>query len=117
MQGNQVAATAACGFVPVIDLSSKGTDQGRVAIAEAIDQARVNSGFFVIVGHGPHVVVSATDPYAPANPRAWSAALNLDCDVLPAAGHITPEDGYGPWPAALAWCLREQTPVSAATGP
>ncbi|MFE2140507.1 RBBP9/YdeN family alpha/beta hydrolase [Streptomyces sp. NPDC059456] len=65
----------------------------------------------------PHVVVSATDPYAPANPREWSAALGLDCDVLPAAGHITPADGYGPWPAALAWCLREQTPVSAVTGP
>ncbi|MFE1873201.1 RBBP9/YdeN family alpha/beta hydrolase [Streptomyces sp. NPDC059496] len=65
----------------------------------------------------PHVVVSATDPYAPANPREWSAALGLDCDILPAAGHITPADGYGPWPAALAWCLREQTPVSAITGP
>ncbi|MEW2435981.1 2-oxoglutarate and iron-dependent oxygenase domain-containing protein [Streptomyces caniferus] len=52
MQGNQVAATAACGFVPVIDLSSKDTPQGRVAIAEAIDQACMNSGFFVIVGHG-----------------------------------------------------------------
>jgi predicted alpha/beta hydrolase family esterase len=64
----------------------------------------------------PHVVVSATDPYAPANPRAWSAALGLDCDLLPAAGHITPADGYGPWPGALAWCLREQTPVSAVTG-
>ncbi|MGP3941918.1 isopenicillin N synthase family dioxygenase [Streptomyces sp. 6N106] len=51
MQGNQVAATAACGFVPVIDLSSKDTAQGRVAIAEAIDQACMNSGFFVIVGH------------------------------------------------------------------
>jgi predicted alpha/beta hydrolase family esterase len=65
----------------------------------------------------PHVVVSATDPYAPADPRAWSAALGLDCDVLPAAGHITPADGYGPWPAALDWCLRGQTPVSAVTGP
>jgi predicted alpha/beta hydrolase family esterase len=56
----------------------------------------------------PRVVVSATDPYAPADPRAWSAALDLDCDILPAAGHITPEDGYGPWPAALAWCLDER---------
>jgi predicted alpha/beta hydrolase family esterase len=62
----------------------------------------------------PHVVVSATDPYAPDDPRAWSAALDLSCDVLPAAGHITPDDGYGAWPAALDWCLREQTPI---TGP
>ncbi|GAA1187053.1 RBBP9/YdeN family alpha/beta hydrolase [Pseudonocardia alaniniphila] len=65
----------------------------------------------------PHVVVSETDPYAPADPRAWSAALDLDCDILPAAGHITPADGYGQWPAALDWCLHEKTPVSATTGP
>lgn len=65
----------------------------------------------------PHVVVSATDPYAPADPRSWSTALGLDCDVLPAAGHITPADGYGPWPAALAWCLQGQTPLTATTGP
>ena len=62
----------------------------------------------------PHVVASATDPYAPADPHAWSSALG---DVLPNAGHITPADGYGRWPAALAWCLREQTPVSATGGP
>lgn len=57
------------------------------------------------------VVISANDPYAPADPRAWSATLGLDCDILPAAGHITPQDGYGPWPALLNWCLRDQTPV------
>lgn len=65
----------------------------------------------------PHVVVSATDPYAPADPRAWAAALDMDCDVLPDAGHITPADGYGTWPAALAWCLRGVTPVVAAPRP
>lgn len=64
----------------------------------------------------PRVVVSATDRYTPVNPRAWSAALDLDGDVPPAAGRMTPGDGYGPWPAALAWCLREQTPVSAVAG-
>ena len=63
----------------------------------------------------PRVVVSATDPYAPADPGGWSAALDLECDVLPAAGHITAADGYGPWPAALAWCLRAQTPLAPAT--
>lgn len=63
----------------------------------------------------PRVVVSATDPYAPADPQSWSSALDLDCDVLSAAGHITPADGYGPWPAVLDWCLDERVPVSAAT--
>lgn len=59
----------------------------------------------------PRVVISATDPYAPADPTEWSAALGLECDVLPAAGHITPQDGYGPWPAALAWCICGEVPI------
>lgn len=61
----------------------------------------------------PRAVVSATDPYAPADPHAWSASLGLDCDILSAAGHITPADGYGPWPGVLDWCLRGRTPVPA----
>lgn len=52
MPDTQTAATAAGGFVPIIDLSTRHTAQGRIAIAEAIDQACMNSGFFVIVGHG-----------------------------------------------------------------
>ncbi|MFD4350578.1 alpha/beta hydrolase [Streptomyces coelicoflavus] len=62
-------------------------------------------------------VVSATDPYAPAAPRAWSASLGLDCDILSAVGHITPADGYGPWPGVLEWCLRGRPPVPAVTPP
>lgn len=61
----------------------------------------------------PHAVVSATDPYAPTDPHAWSAGLDLACDVIPDAGHITPADGYGPWPAVLDWCLNARIPVSA----
>lgn len=63
----------------------------------------------------PHVVVSTTDPYAPTDPQAWSAALGLDCDIITDAGHITPADGYGPWPGALAWCVQNETPVPAIT--
>lgn len=59
----------------------------------------------------PHVVASVDDPYVPADPVGWSATLGLSCDLLPAAGHITPQDGYGPWPAVLAWCLDGQRPV------
>ncbi len=61
----------------------------------------------------PRAVVSTTDPYAPADPATWGKALGVDCDILHDAGHITPDDGYGPWPAVLDWCLRERTPVTA----
>ncbi|MEU5340567.1 2-oxoglutarate and iron-dependent oxygenase domain-containing protein [Streptomyces sp. NPDC020766] len=52
MHDNQVTATAAHGFVPVIDLTSRDSAQGRVEIAQAIDRACTGSGFFVVVGHG-----------------------------------------------------------------
>ena len=65
----------------------------------------------------PRGVISGTDPYAPADPRAWSVTLGLDYDVLPAAGHITPADGYGPWPGVLDWCLTGRTPVLPTSAP
>ncbi|MBM2623826.1 alpha/beta hydrolase [Actinoplanes sp. LDG1-06] len=64
----------------------------------------------------PRVVASTTDPYAPADARAWSAELGMDCDVLSDAGHITPGDGYGPWQGVLDWCVREQVPVEGVAG-
>jgi isopenicillin N synthase-like dioxygenase len=39
-------------FVPVIDLSSRGTPAGRAAIAKAVRVACETSGFFTVVGHG-----------------------------------------------------------------
>ncbi|MEV4124905.1 2OG-Fe(II) oxygenase family protein [Nocardia sp. NPDC049707] len=50
--GNSSPVTVVDGYVPVIDLSSKHTTDGRAAIAQAIGTACESSGFFVIVGHG-----------------------------------------------------------------
>ncbi len=61
----------------------------------------------------PRVVASNTDPYTPDDPVSWSTALGVEWDLLANAGHITPADGYGPWPAALQWCLDGRTPISA----
>ncbi len=63
----------------------------------------------------PRAVISTTDPYAPAPPEAWAKALGVDLDLVPGAGHITPADGYGPWPAVLDWCVNRQTPLTGKT--
>ncbi|QYN37865.1 isopenicillin N synthase family oxygenase [Pseudonocardia sp. DSM 110487] len=47
-----MTVTVVDGFVPVIDLSSRGSAHGRAAIADAIGRACSGSGFFTIVGHG-----------------------------------------------------------------
>jgi isopenicillin N synthase-like dioxygenase len=39
-------------FVPVVDLSTRDTEEGRAAIAATIGKACETSGFFTVVGHG-----------------------------------------------------------------
>ena len=41
----------------------------------------------------------------------YAAPLGLPCDVIPGAGHLSPDEGYGPWPDLLAWCERPGGPV------
>lgn len=57
----------------------------------------------------PTVVTSDNDPYCPEGldgyRSTYTESLGLEHDVIPGGGHITIEDGYGPWPAMLSWCL------------
>ncbi|MFD5830984.1 RBBP9/YdeN family alpha/beta hydrolase [Lentzea sp. NPDC060358] len=73
-----------------------GLDRERIAAASA---------------KSTRAVVSTTDPYTPADAAAWAAELGIEVDFLPGAGHITPGDGYGPWPGVLRWCLDDAVPV------
>jgi predicted alpha/beta hydrolase family esterase len=36
----------------------------------------------------------------------------METDVLLGAGHINPEAGYGPWPAAEAWARDGTVPLT-----
>jgi uncharacterized protein len=53
------------------------------------------------------LVCSDGDPYCPQDGAAhhWGEPLGLPVDLLPGAGHINVEAGYGPWPEMEAWCL------------
>lgn len=61
----------------------------------------------------PLVLTSDNDPYFPEGVDAYKSiytdALGLEHYVIPGAGHITIEDGYGPWSAILEWCLDGTT--------
>lgn len=51
------------------------------------------------------IVCSDNDPYNPAGARAfYGEPLGIESTIVSGAGHITPADGYGPWPALAAWC-------------
>jgi hypothetical protein len=46
------------------------------------------------------------DPYCPEGAgRLYADPLELHGGELPGGGHINPDAGFGPWPAALRWCL------------
>lgn len=50
------------------------------------------------------LVCSDADPWCAIGAvAAYATPLGIDVDVLPEAGHLTIEDGYGPWPAVAAW--------------
>ncbi|MGY0061155.1 alpha/beta hydrolase [Streptomyces sp. LZ34] len=54
------------------------------------------------------------DPYCPGGAAAvYGEPLGLPADVLPGAGHLDLEAGYGSWPSLLDWCLApsNDTPI------
>jgi predicted alpha/beta hydrolase family esterase len=52
------------------------------------------------------LVCSDNDPYCPEGAReVYGIPLGIETDLIPGAGHINPDAGYGPWPAVERWCL------------
>ena len=53
-------------------------------------------------------------PLLPGRERRalWAQPLGLTVDLLPGAGHLNVEAGYGPWPEMEAWCLGERATLS-----
>ncbi|MGV9451246.1 RBBP9/YdeN family alpha/beta hydrolase [Streptomyces sp. NPDC003635] len=65
---------------------------------------------------GPtRLVAGDDDPYCPEGARALFAdPLGIPSDVLPGAAHLDLDAGYGPWPAALEWCLDPHARITPA---
>ncbi|MGH7640114.1 MAG: RBBP9/YdeN family alpha/beta hydrolase [Candidatus Dormibacteria bacterium] len=57
------------------------------------------------------LVASDNDPNCSAGTAAalYGRPLGLDAETIPGAGHLTTDDGYGPWPEVLGWCLDPET--------
>jgi predicted alpha/beta hydrolase family esterase len=53
------------------------------------------------------LVCSDDDPYCPGDgaDRYWAQRLGIDAVLIPGAGHLNAEAGYGPWPEMERWCL------------
>jgi predicted alpha/beta hydrolase family esterase len=61
------------------------------------------------------LVCSDDDAYCPgdAADRYWAEPLGLTVDLMPGAGHVNVEAGFGPWPEMEAWCLGDRDALRA----
>ncbi len=64
------------------------------------------------------LVCAPDDPYCPEDAAlAYGAPLGLPVDVLPGAGHLNPDAGFGPWPEVEAWCYGASAIASSRMAP
>lgn len=57
---------------------------------------------------GTVLVASDNDPYCPQTAAvAYGRPLRIATTVVPGGGHLNTDAGFGPWPAALAWCEHD----------
>jgi hypothetical protein len=55
---------------------------------------------------GARLVCADDDPYCPEDAReVYARPLGIDADLIPGGGHLNPDSGYGPWPAAEDWAV------------
>lgn len=67
----------------------------------SVDAVRAAADGTVLVG-------GSDDPYCPEGfAEAYGRPLKMATTVIPAGGHLNVAAGYGPWPAALSWCNRD----------
>ena len=57
---------------------------------------------------GTVLVCSNDDPYCPEGAAlAYGRPLKMPTTVIPGGGHLNVAAGFGPWPAMLDWCGRD----------
>ena len=77
------------------------------------------AGFFPValdpaLASEARLVTSDADPYCPEGAvGTYAGPLGIASDVLPDAGHINPESGFGPWPATRAWAQGAKKGIDA----
>jgi predicted alpha/beta hydrolase family esterase len=106
--GLPVADRVALVAPPLLPPPSDGVESGFYDL----DLDRVDAAS---VAHHTRVVVSTNDPYWPDGGAidGFATPLGLPVDVIGDHRHVEPQDGFGPWPGLLAWCLGEAETITA----
>ena len=78
--------------------------------AEAVSFAPVPLDIDAIrkAADGTVLVGGDDDPYCPGGiARVYGAPLKMAATVIAGGGHLNLDSGFGPWPAVLDWCGRD----------
>lgn len=63
---------------------------------------------------GAELVCTDADPWCPEGAAGfYGRALGLPVHVVQGAGHLSLDEGYGPWPAVLDWARTGSFPAAA----
>ena len=67
-----------------------------------------------VAARATRAVISSTDTFWPGSGAvpAMIEPLGVPWDDLGDCGHFEPQDGFGPWPGLLAWCLGEAETIT-----
>jgi len=70
------------------------------------------------LGAETRLVCAPEDPYCPEGAEHhYGVPLGIPVDVLPGAGHVNPDAGFGPWPEVEAWCYGASAIASSRIAP
>ena len=88
-------------MAPVTSRTSIPELQSFVPVPFDVDAVRHAADGTVLVG-------GDDDPYTPEGiAEAYGRPLKMPTTIVAGGGHINVESGFGPWPAMLAWCNRD----------
>lgn len=77
-----------------------------VHLAPSFAERRIDAGAAAAAAAHTTLVCSDGDPYNPdGEGRTLAESMGARLHVVPGGGHLSSDDGYGPWPAVEAWCL------------
>jgi uncharacterized protein len=79
-------------------------------LAPSFAERRIDAHAAGAAARATTLVCSDSDPYNPEGEGpTLSEAIGARLQVVPGAGHLSVDDGYGPWPAVEGWCLDPES--------
>jgi predicted alpha/beta hydrolase family esterase len=104
-----VAASAEAGPLPArVALVAPPSPDRLKSVAPGFEPVPMDIDAVRRAADGTVLVGGDNDPHCPDGiARVYGVPLKMAATVIPGGGHLNTASGYGPWPAVLDWCRRD----------